>query len=249
MYYCSNATCPAQVQQRVEHFASRGAMDIRGIGESMSAILLREGLVKDAADLYYLKDRREKLLNMERMAEKSVDNMLRSIENSRDRPLARLIYALGIRHIGGETAEILAREFHSLDEMANASRERLLSIPTIGPKIADSVTAFFRQEDNINIIRKLKDAGVRMAEAAPAAGKLPLDGQHFVITGTLESFTRAEAEARIKALGGSAGSSVSRKTSYLVVGANPGSKLAEAQAMGTKQLAEDEFLRLLGEKD
>jgi len=248
MYYCSNAACPAQVQQRIEHFASRGAMDIRGIGESMSAILLKEGLVRDAADLYYLKDKRELLLNMERMAEKSVDNMLNFIEKSKSRPLARLVYALGIRHIGGETAEILAREFHGLDELANASREALLSIPAIGPKIADSVTAFFRQEENKNIIRKLKDAGVKMEEEAPKAEELPLDGQHFVITGTLAAFSRPEAEARIKALGGSAGSSVTRKTSYVVVGANPGSKLAEAQALGTRQLTEDEFLRLIGEK-
>ena len=249
MYYCSNAACPAQVHERLEHFASRGGMDIRGIGESMSAILLNQGLVRDVADLYYLKDKREQLLNMERMADKSVDNLLEAIETSKDRPLARLIFALGIRHIGDETAEILSREFNSLDELADASRERLMEVPTIGPKIADSVTTFFRQEENKRIINKLREAGVKLAqEAAKKPEELPLAGQHFVITGTLEAFTRQQAEARVKALGGTTGSSVTRKTAYLVVGANPGSKLAEAQALGTKQLTEEEFLRLLGDK-
>jgi len=148
MYYCSNAACPAQTQQRIAHFASRGAMDIRGIGESQSAMLLKEGLVKDASDLYYLKDKREQLIRLERMAEKNAANMLEAIEKSKERPLARLIFALGIRHAGSETAEILARQFHSIDKLADASREEFLSIPTIGPKIADSIIAFFRQEEN-----------------------------------------------------------------------------------------------------
>ncbi|MBU2608047.1 MAG: NAD-dependent DNA ligase LigA, partial [Chloroflexi bacterium] len=248
MYYCSNATCPAQVQERLGLFASRGAMDIRGIGESMSAILLNEGLVRDVADLYYLKDKREQLLSLERMAEKSVNNLLEGIDKSKDRPLARLIFALGIRHVGGETAVILAREFHSIEALSNASREKLMEVPAIGPETADSVISFFHQEENMNIIRKLKEAGVKMEEAAKKPEDLPLIDQHFVITGTLAAFSRQQAETRIKALGGNTGSSVSRKTSYLVVGANPGSKLAEAQALGTRQLTEEEFLRLLEEK-
>jgi len=204
---------------------------------------------RSTADLYYLKDKREQLLNMERMADKSVDNLLEAIETSKDRPLARLIFALGIRHIGDATAEILSREFNSLDELADASRERLMEVPTIGPKIADSVTTFFRQEENKRIINKLREAGVKLAqEAAKKPEELPLAGQHFVITGTLEAFTRQQAEARVKALGGTTGSSVTRKTAYLVVGANPGSKLAEAQALDTRQLTEEEFLRLLGDK-
>ncbi len=248
MYYCSNAACPAQVQERLEHFASRGAMDIRGIGESTSALLLQEGLVKDVGDLYSLEQKRELLLKIERMAEKSVDNLLDAIEKSKDRPLARLIFALGIRHTGGETADLLAGEFHSLDELGNASRERLMSVATIGPKIADSIIAFFRQEETQEIISKLKEAGVRLKEEAVEPEELPLAGQHFVITGTLEKFSRQEAEARIKALGGTAGSSVTQKTTYLVVGAEPGSKLVRAQELGTKLLTEEEFLRLLGEK-
>ncbi|MCH8864389.1 MAG: NAD-dependent DNA ligase LigA [Chloroflexi bacterium] len=162
MYYCSNAACPAQAQQRIEHFASRGAMDIRGIGESQSAMLLREGLVKDASDLYYLKDKKEQLIKLERMAEKNATNMLEAIEKSKERPLARLIFALGIRHAGEEMAEVLSREFHSIDKLADASREELLSIPTIGPKIADSVIAFFQEEENRRIIERMGEVGVRL---------------------------------------------------------------------------------------
>ncbi len=245
MYYCSNAACPAQIQQRIEHFVSRGAMDIKGIGESMSAILLKEGLVKDVAALYYLNEKREQLLGLEKMAEKSADNMLKAVEKSKEKPLSRVIFALGIRHIGEEMAEILANEFHSLDDLADASRERLTSIPTVGPKIADSIITFFRQDENRHIIKRLKEAGVRLEEEAVKPAVLPLAGMEFVITGRLERFARPEAEAKIKALGGTTGSSVTRKTAYLVVGADPGSKLAHAQNLGTKQLTEEELLRLL----
>jgi len=248
MYYCSNAACPAQVHERLEHFVSRGGMDIRGIGESMSALLLSEGLVKNIADLYDLGEKKEQLLKLERMAEKSVTNMLNAIENSKETPLPRVIFALGIRHIGEEMAEILAKEFGNLGALADASSERLMSIPTVGPKIADSVIAFFRQEENRRIVERLRQAGVRLEEEAVKPEELPLAGQEFVITGTLEAFSRQEAEAWIKALGGSTGSSVTKKTTYLVVGAAPGSKLARAQALGIKQLTEQEFLRLLEQK-
>ena len=247
MYYCSNAACPAQAQQRLEHFASRGAMDIRGIGESQSAMLQKEGLVKDAADLYHLKDKKEQLIKLERMAEKNVTNILEAIEKSKERPLARLIFALGIRHVGEEMAEILAGESHSMDKLADASREELLSISTVGPKIADSIIAFFKEEENCRIIERLRGAGVRLEEAARAE-ELPLAGEEFVITGRLETLSRQEAEARIKALGGAAKSDVTRKTTYLVVGAEPGSKLARAQALGIKQINEEELLRLLEQK-
>jgi len=248
MYYCSNAACPAQVQQRLEHFASRGAMDIRGIGESQSAMLLREELVKNVADLYYLKEKREELLKLERMAEKSVDNLLEAIDKSKDRPLARLIFALGIRHVGAEMAGVLAKEFHSLNALANASREKLTSIPTIGPKIADSIVAFFRQEENKKIIKRLEDAGVQLKEEIVKPEELPLAGMEFVITGRLEAFSRQEAEAQIKALGGTTKDNVTRRTTCLVVGDDPGgSKLTRAQSLGTKQLTEEELLRLLKE--
>ncbi len=246
MYYCSNAACPAQVHQRLEHFVSRGGMDIRGIGESQSAMLLTEGLVKDVADLYYLKEKREQLLKLERMAEKSVDNLLEAIDKSKDRPLARLIFALGIRHIGEEMTRFLAEHFAGIDKLADASRDELMSIPTVGPKIADSIIAFFREGKNKNIIGKLRKAGVRLEKEVVKPEELPLAGQEFVITGRLEAFSRQEAEARIKALGGITKDNVTRKTNYLVAGADPGSKLAHAQALGTKQLTEEELLHLLG---
>lgn len=245
MYYCPNAACPAQVEQRLEHFASRGAMDIRGIGEQMSALLLREGLVKDVGDLYRITG--EQLIEVERMGEKSAQNLIKAIDSSKKRSLARVIFALGIKHIGEEMAEVLAREFPSIDKLANASKERLTSIPTVGPKIADSIIAFFGQEANQRLLKKLKDAGVRLEEAVTKPEERPLAGQEFVITGRLERFSRPEAEACIKALGGTAKSDVTHKTTYLVVGAEPGSKLDRAQALGIKQLTEEEFLKLVGQ--
>jgi len=248
MYYCSNAACPAQVHERLEHFTSRGAMDIRGIGESQSAMLLREGLVENVADLYDLKSKRERLLKIERMAELSVDNMLAAIEKSKERPLARVIFALGIRHVGGETAEILARRFHSIEALSKASRDELMDVEAIGPKIADSLTAFFREAENRNIIERLRKAGVRLEEEAKTE-KLPLAGKEFVVTGKLSAFSRQEAEARIKALGGTAKDNVTKKTNYLVVGADPGgNKLSKAQELGTRQIKEEELLRLLERK-
>jgi DNA ligase (NAD+) len=200
MYYCSSAACPAQVKERIEHFTSRGAMDIRGIGESLSSILFEQGLVKDIADLYDLKKKKGQLLKLAGMGEKSADKLLKAIEESKGRPLSRLIFALGIRHVGGETAELLAKHFSSIDRLAEASREGLLTVPSIGPKIADSILAFFRQEENKRIIQRLKDAGVSPEEEKAGLERLPLAGQEFVIT------------------------------------------------LGIKQLTEEEFLKLLGEK-
>ncbi|MFC2013056.1 NAD-dependent DNA ligase LigA [Chloroflexota bacterium] len=248
MYYCANAACPAQALERLEHFVSRGGVDIRGIGESQSAILLQEGLVKNVADLYYLKEKREQLLKLERMAEKSVDNILSAIEKSKNTPLARLIFALGIRHVGAEAAEILAGQFGSMDNLREVSRDELMAVPAIGPKIADSIITFFGQEENKNIIQKLKDAGVNPKAATVRAEELPLSGQEFVITGRLEAFSRPEAEARIKALGGLTGGTVSRKTTCLVAGADPGSKLAKARTLGIRQITEAELLRILEQK-
>jgi DNA ligase (NAD+) len=245
MHRCTNAACPAQALERIKHFVSRGAMDIEGIGERMSQTLFEAGLIKDAGDLYSLKEKREQLLKMEKLADKSVTNILNSIERSKDRPLPRVIFALGIPNIGDQTAELLADHFTSLAELALASREKLQEIPSIGPKIADSILAFFRQKQNQRIIDKLRKAGVKLEEKKVKAKDLPLAGLEFVITGTLKSWARLEAEAKIKALGGRAGSDVTRKTNYLVVGADPGSKLARAQALGTKTLTEAELLELL----
>jgi DNA ligase (NAD+) len=251
MHRCTNAACPSQALERIKHFVSRGAMDIDGVGDKLCQALFEAGLEKklkfeDAADLYSLT--KEQLMKLERMADKSVSNVLNSIQKSKDRPLARVIFALGILHVGDQYAELLAEQFHSIDQLAEAREEELSTIPSIGPKIAESIVAFFRQEGNKQIIAKLKEADVRLErekvkETKPK--KLPLAGLEFVLTGKLESFSRPEAEAKIKALGGKAGSDVTRKTSYVVVGADPGSKLAKAEKLGIKTLSEAEFLELL----
>ena len=249
MYYCTNTACPAQVQHGIELFVSRGAMDIRGIGESLSATLLAEGLIGNVADLYSLRQKREQLVGLEKMGEKSVDNLLDAIDRSRDRPLARVILALGIRHVGGEMAGVLASHFGSMDRLANATREELLAIPSVGPRIADSIIAFFQQADNRQVIEKLRAAKVRLEEDSAESRPLPLAGQEFVITGRLEAFSRQQAEERVKALGATVKDNVTRNTGYLVAGADPGgSKLARARELGTKEMTEEEFLVLLEEK-
>ena len=247
MHRCTNAACPSQALEKIKHFVSRGAMDIDGVGEKLCQALFEGGLIKDSADLYYLT--KEQLLSLERMADKSASNVLSSIAASKDRPLARVIFALGIIHVGDRYAELLAEHFASIDALAKAGQEELLTIPSIGPKIAEGIATFFRQEGNRQIIEKLRKAGVKLEKpenvGEELVSSLPLAGLEFVLTGKLDSFSRPEAEARIKALGGKAGSDVTKKTSYVVVGADPGSKLAKARKLGTKTLTEAEFLQLL----
>ena len=248
MHRCTNTACPSQVLEKIKHFVSRGAMDIDGVGEKLCQALFEAGLIKDAADLYYLT--KEQLFSLGRMADKSASNVLNSIERSKDRPLARVIFALGITHVGDQYAELLADSFSGIDAIAEANQEDLAAFPSIGPKIAESVVAFFRQEGNKRIIEKLREKevgqglGKRKAKAVKPE-ELPLAGLEFVLTGKLESFSRSEAEAKIKALGGKVGSDVTRKTSYLVVGADPGSKSTKARKMGTKTLSEAEFRQLM----
>jgi DNA ligase (NAD+) len=246
MHRCTNTACPSQALERIKHFVSRGAMDIDGVGDKLCQALFEAGLIKDAADLYYLT--KEQLLSLERMADKSASNVLNSIEGSKKRPLGRVIFALGILHVGEQYAELLAEQFHSIDQLAKASQEELSTIPSIGPKIAESIVAFFRQEGNRQIIEKLGEAKVRLErekvkEAKPE--ELPLAGREFVLTGKLESLSRPEAEAKIKALGGKSSSDVTKKTSYVVVGADPGSKLAKAEKLGIETLNEAQFLEKL----
>jgi len=247
MHRCTNAACPSQALERIKHFVSRGAMDLDGVGEKLCQALFEAGLIKDVADLYYLT--KEELLGLERMADKNASKVLKSIEASKDRPLARVIFALGILHVGDQYAELLAEHFASIDDLAKASQEDLSSIPSIGPKIAEGILAFFRQERNRQIIQKLRKAGVKLEKPEKVGeGLVPsrsFAGLEFVLTGKLESFSRSEAEAKIKALGGKAGSDVTRKTSYVVVGADPGSKSAKAEKLGIKTLSEAEFLEML----
>lgn len=243
MSRCTNVACPAQVYELAKHFVSRGAMDIEGIGEKLAEALLNAGLIKDVGDIYTLDD--EKLIGLERMGKKSAANVLKAIEESKKRPLSRVIFALGIRHVGSETAEILAKHFGSIDRLSQATEEELMTAPTIGPTIAESIVAFFRQKSNLKVIEKLKKAGVTMQEKAATPRELPLSGKEFVVTGKLDSFTRTEAESRIREMGGSVGSSVSKKTDFLVVGADPGSKLDRARELGTALLNEKQFLDML----
>ena len=247
MSRCTNMSCPAQVYELVKHFVSRGAMDIEGIGEKLAEALLKAGLIKDVGDIYTLKDKKEELIGLERMGEKSATNVLKAIEESKNRPLSRVIFALGIRHVGSETAEILVKHFGSIDKLSQSTAEELMTAPTIGPTIAESIVAFFRQDSNRKVIAKLRKARVTMREKAEPR-ELALAGKEFVVTGKLDSCTRTEAEARIRELGGLVGSSVSKKTDFLVVGTDPGSKLDRARELGTALLNEKQFLKMLEEK-
>ncbi len=241
---CTNAACPAQALERIKHFVSRNAMDIDGVGDRLSEVFFNTGLVKDAGDLYRLT--MEDLMGLERMAEKSAGNVLSSIRESKQRPLGRLIFGLGITHVGQEYAELLARHYPSVDALGTASAEELAATPSIGPKIAESIVAFFRQQRNREIIEKLRAAGVDpRSSTEESPGERPLSGLTFVFTGRLEGFTRPEAEARVVQLGGEAAQDVSRRVSYVVAGDEPGSKVAKAAKLEIKVIGEDEFRRMI----
>ena len=246
MHRCPNSACPAQFFELLKHFVSKGAMDIDGLGEKWCRILIDEGLLNDVADLYDLQV--EDLTKLDRMGEILAGKIVRNVEASKDQSLARTIYALGILHVGSETAELLTRNYSSLDQLAQAPAEDLTDIEGIGKVIADSVVDYFEDPSNLRVIEKLRRAGVKLEEEMPALGELgplPLAGVAFVVTGTLDSMSRSQAESRIKELGGSAGSSVTRKTAYLVAGASPGSKLEAARKLDTPILDEAGFLELL----
>lgn len=247
MHRCTNTLgCPAQRYELLKHFVSRSAMDIQGIGESLAAVLLKAGLVHDVADLYYL--RADQLVGLDRMGEKSAENVLKAIDESKQRPLARLIFALGIRYVGEENARLLAGAFRSLDRLMNATYEEVVAVEGIGPKIARSVVEYSANERNREVIEKLRTAGLRFEEAPEppkGEGHPFFAGKQFVITGTLSGISRTRAEERIEELGGVVGNSVTRKTDYLVVGIDPGSKFQKAQSLGTKILTDEEFQKIL----
>ena len=245
--YCVNARCPAQVKERIRHYAARRAMDIEGLGEKIVALLNAEGRIVDVADLYKL--RPEDLAPLQRMGEKSAQNLVEAVARSKQRPLARLLFALGIRHVGEQTARLLADAFGSLDAIARAGEEDLVAVEGIGPETAASVIHFFREKGNRALIERLRAEGV-LPKARPAAkkgsAKGPLSGKSFVFTGGLESMTRDEAAKAVRALGGKVSSAVSNKTSYVVAGKDPGSKVEKAEKLGVEIPDEQTFLKLIG---
>ncbi|GAB4324813.1 MAG: NAD-dependent DNA ligase LigA [Dehalococcoidia bacterium] len=242
-YYCPNLACPAQQIRLIEHFASRGAMDIEGLGERMAYTLFEQGLVRNVADIYDL--RAEQLEKLERMGKKSAENLIAAIDASKRRPLANVLFALGIRHVGFETARLLAQHFGSLDAVLNASAEQLQEVEGIGPVVARSIVDWAARPENREIVERLKHAGINPRETVSLKPGGPLAGLTVVITGTLEGMSRAEAEARAREAGAKVVSSVSKKTDYVIAGANPGSKLQRAQELGRPVLDEEGFARLL----
>ncbi|MEA2687579.1 MAG: ligase, partial [Candidatus Eremiobacteraeota bacterium] len=244
MARCTNASCPAQLVERIRHFCSRGAMDIEGVGDQLSAALVDSGLVRDVSDIYHLD--LAALLTLPRMAEKSASNVLAAIEGSKKRGLARLLSGMGIRFVGSQNAAILAGDFGSMDALAAATEEELLRSEGIGAEIASSVALFFAQEPNRAMIARLKKAGVDMT--APLREREPagvLAGKTLVLTGTLPNLTRDEAAELIVAAGGKVSSAVSKKTSYVVAGEEAGSKLAKAEQLGIQILDEAGLHELL----
>ncbi len=239
---CPNPRCPAKMKESIIHFASKGAMDIDGMGEKLVNQLVDKRLVKDASDLYYLT--LDQLANLDRMAEKSAQNIIGAIEGSKKTTLTRFLYALGIRHVGEHIAQVLADNFRGLNGIKEAKEEELTNIEEIGPEMATSIVSFFRDENNLRIIKRILSSGVRFEEKREAI-KPGLSGKTFVFTGALESFARDEVKRMVQELGGLIGSSVSRKTDFVVVGKEPGSKFQKAKALGIKILSEDEFKKLM----
>lgn len=245
-YYCTNLSCPERIARNIEFFVSRGALDIVGIGERGVRLLLAEGLIQDEADLFALKA--DNLIGLEGFAEKKVENLLTSIEVAKDRPLARLVGALGIRGVGSTIAQLLVSHFHSLDAIATASQEDLEAIDGLGPIIAQAIREWFQNERNHALIQKFKDHGLRVEEQAVERSSTALDGLKFVITGTLPKLKRDEAKTLIEQHGGKVIGSVSKKTDYLLAGEAAGSKLTKAQELGTPILDEAALYQLINER-
>jgi DNA ligase (NAD+) len=241
-YRCINFDCPAQIRENIKHFVSRGAMDIEGLGEKIISQMLDENIINDPADLYYLT--KNDLVVLERMADKSVKNLLASIEGSKKPPLEKFIFALGIRHVGEHISRILAKEFFTLDNLIKATEDKLISINEIGPEVAGSITKYFRISSNSKMIERLSKAGVKPQDAVE---KKPseLTGKSFLFTGTLESFPRSQAREIVESLGGNVSTSLTKNTDYVVVGKSPGSKLGKAQQLNITTISEDDFLELI----
>ena len=237
---CINTNCSARLKESILHFASRGVMNIDGVGDALVDQLVDRGMVESVADLYGLTV--EKLLTLERMGPKSAGNIVRNIEKSKTSPMPRVLAALGIRFVGERTAELMAEAFGGIDAIAAAGLEALQAAPEVGPKVAESVFQFFREPRNIELLDRLRAAGLRFDHQSTRPKGGPLAGLIFVLTGTLPSLTRDEAKRLIESNGGKVSGSVSKKTSYVVAGQDPGSKLAEAQALGVQEMSEAQLL-------
>jgi len=240
---CESISCPAQLKERILHYGQRSAMDIDGMGDALAEQVVSEGWVKDVGDLYGLT--REKLVQLERMGEKSAQNLLDGIEQSKGRGLSRLLFGLGIRHVGEAGAAALARHFGSLKELERAGVEELTKLSEVGPVMAEGIAAFFRSPQNRRVLEKLREAGVTTEESAPKRLSRRLEGKTVVFTGELTGFTRPEAEELVRSHGGAAGSSVTRKTTLVVAGESPGSKYEKAKSLGVRIIGEAEFKRMI----
>lgn len=244
-YYCPNPQCPAQAVRSIEHFASRGAMDIEGIGEKMAYTLFQTGLVNDVADIYALTE--EKLLSLPGIKEKGAQNLLRGIEASKSRPLVNVLLALGIRHVGWETARLVANHIGQLGGLLTVDAEALQAIDGIGPIVAKSIVAWTEIEANRALVERLIRCGIDPVHESTATEGGPLEGLTIVVTGRLETMSRAAAEDRVRAAGGKVGSSITKATDFLVVGAEAGTKLQKAEKLGTRMITEEEFGRLVSD--
>lgn len=246
--YCENPECPAQIKGRLIHFASRGAMDIEGLGEALVDLFVEKGFLKTFSDIYELKNHRDELIQIERLGEKSVDNLLNAIEKSKSQPFEKVLFALGIRYVGAGVAQKLAEHFGNIDALIKADEDEILSVYEIGPSISKSLKQFFSDKHNLELIEKLKKAGLRFSseQKKPVKDNFFKD-KTFVLTGTLSTFSRDEAAARIKKLGGKVASSVSKNTDYVIAGEKAGSKLDKAKSLGVRIMNEEEFLKLLEE--
>jgi DNA ligase (NAD+) len=242
IYRCIGLDCSAQLKGRIKHFASKRAMDIEGLGVKLIDQLVEKGLVKDVADIYYIK--KEDLIALERMADKSAQNIIDAIEKSKEKPLSKFLYSLGVRHVGEHISELLVRHFLRLEDFFRPSEEDLMKVEEVGPEVAASVVQFFRDKKNRESIDRLKKAGVKVIEPkAKERGKLA--GKVFVFTGALQAFGRDEARNLVETLGGMTASSVSKKVDFVVVGEDPGSKLDKAKELGINTLTEEEFKKMI----
>lgn len=246
--YCINNLCPGQIKAKIENFASRGAMDIEGLGASLINQLVNLGYLKSYVDIYDLKNKRKELITIERMGEKSINNLLGAIEKSKNQPFERLLFGLGIRFVGIGVAKKLVKQFNNIEKIIAATQEQLESIPEIGPRIAESLIKFFSDEKNLKIIQQLKNYGLKFSIEESISDSKPLEGLNFVLTGTLIKYSRENAKELIEKFGGRVNSSVSSKTNYVIAGENAGSKLKKAEELGVKIIDENEFENLLGIK-